>query len=232
MIDRTKFAYLTYNDMLSKIETGEINEYDICYSKDRLVTYLITEDLHPLEIRARVYVFNSISEAETKLNEARDTYTGQVVAVLNDDTYRGYIVNQKNNRYTVAPLWENPGTINYDTLGNRPIVNLIGTLDLPITVSELNEGTYKIKGQYKISNLDETVYLSASDVIIIVENNADSVKIKRITSDDITDYIVTSSGVSRDTYITSSDLNAKIDARINENFSQITTEQINSLFHN
>ena len=29
MTDRIKFAYLTYGDMLSKLESGEINEYDI-----------------------------------------------------------------------------------------------------------------------------------------------------------------------------------------------------------
>ena len=89
MTDRTKFAYLTYGDMLSKLESGEINEYDIIYSKDQYVTYLITEDLQPLQLRSRVYVFDSISEAETKLNESTDTYIGQVVAILDNDTYRG-----------------------------------------------------------------------------------------------------------------------------------------------
>ena len=64
MTDRIKFAYLTYGDMLSKLESGEINEYDIIYSKDQYVTYLITEDLQPLQLRSRVYVFDSIDEAE------------------------------------------------------------------------------------------------------------------------------------------------------------------------
>ena len=202
MTDRIKFAYLTYGDMLSKLESGEINEYDIIYSKDQYVTYLITEELKPLQLRSRVYVFDSISEAEIKLNETTDTYVGQVVAILDNDTYRGYIVNQKNDKFTVTPLWEHSEPIDYDTLGNRPIVNLVGTLDKPIMVSELDNGIYRIKGQYKISDLEETIYLSASDIICTVVKNNQNIEIKKITSDNITDYIITNSDISKNTYVT------------------------------
>ena len=202
MTDRIKFAYLTYDDMLSKLESGDLNEYDIIYSKDKYVTYLITEELKPLQLRSRVYIFDSVSEAEIKLNESTDTYTGQVVSILYNDTYRGYIVNQKSGKFIVTPLWEHPEQIDYDTLGNRPIVNLIGTLDEPIMVSELDDGIYRIKGQYKISDLEETIYLSASDILMTVSKNNQNIEIKKITSDNITDYIVTTSDISKNTYVT------------------------------
>ena len=202
MTDRIKFAYLTYGDMLSKLESGEINEYDIIYSKDQYVTYLITEDLQPLELRTRVYVFDSVNEAETKLNESTDTYIGQVVAILDNDICRGYIVNQKSGKFTVTPLWEHSEPIDYDTLGNRPIINLVGTVGKPIMVSELDDGIYRIKGQYKISDLEETIYLSASYIIITVSKNNQNIEIKKITSDNITDYIVTTSDISKNTYVT------------------------------
>ena len=202
MTDRIKFAYLTYDDMLSKLESGDLNEYDIIYSKDKYVTYLITEELKPLQLRSRVYVFDSVSEAEIKLNESTDTYTGQVVSILYNDTYRGYIVNQKSGKFTVTPLWEHSEPIDYDTLGNRPIINLVGTVGKPIMVSELDDGIYRIKGQYKISDLEETIYLSASDIIITVLKNNQNIEIKKITSDDITDYIIDNSDISKNTYIT------------------------------
>lgn len=202
MTDRVKFAYLTYEDMLSKIDSGDLNEYDIIYSKDKYITYLITEELKPLQLRSRVYVFDSVSEAETKLNESTDTYIGQVVAILNDGIYRGYIVNKERDIFTTTPLWEHPEPIDYDTLGNRPIVNLVGTLDEPIMVSELDNGIYRIKGQYKISDLEETIYLSASDIICTVVKNNQNIEIKKITSDNITDYIITNSDISKNTYIT------------------------------
>ena len=202
MTDRIKFAYLTYDDMLSKLESGDLNEYDIIYSKDKYVTYLITEELKPLQLRSRVYIFDSVSEAEIKLNESTDTYIGQVVSILYNDTYRGYIVNQKSGKFIVTPLWEHPEQIDYDTLGNRPIVNLVGTLDKPIMVSELDDGIYRIKGQYKISDLEETIYLSASDILMTVSKNNQNIEIKKITSDDITDYIITNSNISKNTYVT------------------------------
>ena len=202
MTDRVKFAYLTYEDMLSKLDTGELNEYDICFSKDRSVIYLITEELQPLELRSKVYVFDSVCEAETKLNEAIDTYIGQIVAILNDGIYRGYIVNKENDIFTTTPLWEHTEPIDYDTLGNRPIINLVGTLDEPIMVSELDTGIYRIKGQYKISSLEDTIYLSASDIICTVAKDTKGITVKRITSDDITDYFITSSDISKNSYIT------------------------------
>ena len=133
-----KLAYLTYDDMLKNLESGEIDQYDVIFSRDRLVTYLISENLKPIEFRSRVYVFSSVDEAEEKLNTSTDTYVGQVVSILYKNRFRGYIVNTVDDKFTVAPLWEHPDQIDYDTLGNRPIVNIEGTLDNPIIVSELD----------------------------------------------------------------------------------------------
>ena len=197
-----KLAYLSYDDMLQSIKTGEIDQYDIIYSKDKLVTYLISENLEPIEFRSRVYVFNSISEAEEKLNAATDTYIGQVVAILCNDKFRGYIVNRIDDQFAVTPLWEHPEPIDYDTLGNRPIINLVGTLDDPIMVSELDCGIYNIKGQYKISNLIETIYLSASSVIVMVKKDGDATRIKHITTDQITDFFISGDSITFQEYIT------------------------------
>lgn len=197
-----KFGFLTVKQMLNAINSHQLQTYNICFTKDTHQIFVIKENLEPLEIHSRVYVFDSISEAETKLNESTDTYIGQVVAILDNDTYRGYIVNQKSGKFTVTPLWEHSEPIDYDTLGNRPIVNLVGTLDEPIMVSELDDGIYRIKGQYKISDLEKTIYLSASDILMTVSKNNQNTEIKKITSDDITDYIITNSDIYKNTYVT------------------------------
>ena len=197
-----KLAYLTYDDMLKKLEIGEIDQYDVIFSKDKLVTYLISENLEPIEFRSKIYVFSSIEEAEEKLNVATDTYDGQVVSILYKDKFRGYIVNTVDDKFTVAPLWEHPDKIDYDTLGNRPIVNIEGTLDNPIVVSELDGGIYNIKGQYKISNLIETIYLSVSSVIVMVEKDGDAIHVKHITTDQITDFFISSDSVYSREYVT------------------------------
>lgn len=193
----SRLAYLTYEDMLQKIQTKELDEYDIIYSKDRLITYLISENLEPIEIRSRVYIFNSIEEAETKLNESTDTYIGQIVSILYENTYRGYIVNQKNDKYIVIPLWENPEPIDYNTLGNQPIINLVGTLDEPIIVNELESGIYKISGRYKITQTDLTVYLNPNVNIFIIDKTNGIISIKKISNEEIIDYTVENDIVSK-----------------------------------
>ena len=220
----SRLAYLTYEDMLQKIQTKELDEYDIIYSKDRLITYLISENLEPIESRSRVYIFNSIEEAETKLNESTDTYIGQIVSILYEDTYRGYIVNQKNDKYIVIPLWECPEPIDYNTLGNQPIINLIGTLDEPIIVNELESGIYKISGRYKITQTDLTVYLNPNVNIFIIDKTDGIISIKKISNEEIIDYTVENDIVSKTNititenylfkngYVTSTYVDKKIEA--------------------
>ena len=199
---RTKFVYLSYDDITTGIENGVLDEFDMCITKDTHEIYVVREDLTPFAIKSKVYIFDSVEEANTQLNANTDTYIGQIVAVLCNDTYRGYIVNSIDSQFTVTPLWENPEQIDYNTLGNRPIVNLTGTLDDPIVVSELYNGIYNIKGQYKISNLIETIYLSASSVLIMVEKDGSVTHIKHITTDKIADFFISDNSVTSHEYIT------------------------------
>lgn len=203
--DRVKFGYLTYDDMLQKIDDGTLDQNDVIYTKDTKETYIISSDLEPIALKSKVYVYNSMTEAIREINKNTDTYIGQIVSILEGDTYRGYIVNQKINQenaiYTVVPLTD-ISSIDYNTLGNKPIINLIGTLDRPVTISQLDNGTYSIIGQYKIDNSEETIYLNASPVIALVEKNNELISVKKISSQEIVDYIVSKKGYEKKSYVT------------------------------
>lgn len=202
---KIKFGYLSYDEMLARIESGELNEYDVIYSKDRLTTFVISEELKPIEIRSRVYVYNSVGEAVKEINENTDTYIGQIVSILEGNVYRGYIVNQNTKQgsfpFTVKPLTDT-SSIDYNTLGNRPIENIIGSLEEPIIISELSNGIYSVKGQYKIADTEETIFLAASSVLFIVEKSAEGILIKKITSSEIIDYSIKDSVVSSSSIVT------------------------------
>lgn len=200
---RTKFVYLSYDDITASIGNGVLDGYDMCITKDTHEFYIIKEDLTPFAIKSKVYVFDSVEEANTQLNENTDTYVGQIVAILCNDTYRGYIVNSVDGQFTVTPLWENSEQIDYNTLGNRPIVNLEGIVGNTIIVDELDNGIYNIKGQYKIDSSDITLNISANEILFMVEKSDDSIKIKQISHDNITDYLVLDGVITSDTYITS-----------------------------
>lgn len=202
MNNRAKWAYLSYNSIQQKIDEGVLDSYDVIYTKDTHENYIITPELDIWSVRSRIYTFDSVSEANEKLNINTDTYKGQIVAILNDDKYKAYIVNQNENSiYYTTPLSEDH--IDYNTLGNKPIENLVGTLDEPIIITSLSSGHYKIKGQYKIANSEETVYLSATGDLFILEDNL----IKRITKDTITDYIINNDVIVKKVYITDEYLN-------------------------
>jgi len=203
--NRAKFGYLSYDDMLQKITDGVLDQHDIVFTKDTKETYIISPDAEPIALKSKVYVYNSMTEAIREINRNTDTYIGQIVSILDGDTYRGYIVNQntkyRTTSYTVSPLTDT-SSIDYNTLGNKPIINLIGTLDEPITLSELSNGTYSIIGQYKVKDSEETIYLNASPTVVIIEKDNNKTFIKKISSSEIIDYVITDDIVEKKAYAT------------------------------
>lgn len=188
--NRTNLAYLSYDDMLERLSKGTINQYDVVFTNDTFETFIISEELEPKPLKSRVYIFSSVTEAIQKLNKNTDTYAGQLVSILNGDSYRGYIVNLKNGVYTVNALNE-LSSIDYDTLGNKPIINLVGESDNPIIISDLEDGTYSVTGHFKIALDDITTHLNPNATIFIIEHGEEITYVKKIATKEIVDYEVT-----------------------------------------
>lgn len=187
MNTRAKWAYLSYDSMIEKIQDGTLDAYDVIYCTTTKENYIVSPDLQPWSVKSKIYTFNTIDEANISLNTNTDTYVGQIVSVLSNDTYKGYIVNKNENSYYVEPI----NNLDYDLLKNIPIKNIIGSLDYEIILDSLSSGVYKIKGQYKITQNDTTTYLSTSgDFILIDSSSSINIFIKRITKDTITDFKV------------------------------------------
>lgn len=79
------------------------------------------------------------------------------------------------------------------------IPKLIGTLDNELILSELKDGVYLIKGQHRITETSEPVFLAASYIIAIVATSGLTKKVRRITVDDIEDYDVTGGIITKNT---------------------------------
>ena len=201
MNTRAKWAYLPYDSIQPKIDEGILDQFDVIYTSDSHENLIITPDLTLWSVRSRIYTFDSVADANTALNTNTDTYKGQIVSILNGDKYTAYVVNQDSNGvYSVTTL--SAENVNYDNLGNRPIENLVGTLDVSIIVENLDTGMYKIKGQYKIYNGEDTVYLSADGDLFIVEISATEKFIKRFTKKTIQDFVISDGEIKKNTYIT------------------------------
>ena len=193
---RTKFVYLSYDDITTSIGNGVLDEYDMCITKDTHEIYVVREDLTPFAIKSKVYVFDSVEEANTQLNVNTDTYVGQIVSILVDDKYKGYIVNRDSQgSYYVNKLTE-------DDISKNGIVYLKGTLSNKLIIFELGEGIYSIEGQYQIVP-DGTVYMTGGKELFICSNGS----VHHVNGNSIEKYTVADDGtVNIETYLTSADL--------------------------
>lgn len=201
-MQRAKFSYINRDEIEKYINAGKIDVHDIVYTKDTHENIFIGSDLSVNSVRSKIYRFSDVSNAEKSLNSATDTYEGQIVAILTDGAYTAYIVNKNSGgTYFVTKLSEDVKTLNYDNLGNRPIDNLDGTLDNPITISDLETGIYKVRGQYKICSGDITTYLSSNDNFFLVDHDGTEVTIRKITAHNIIDYVVSNNSIVSQTNI-------------------------------
>lgn len=204
---RAKFGYLTYDDMVAKIADEQLDEYDICYTKDTHECYIVSEDKVPVAIKSKVNTYSSTDDAEKDLNYSISTYEGQIVAVKYNDRFRAYIVEKNNDGFFVTPLDVARDVIDYNTLGNRPIVNIRGTTESPIIISELSEGIYHVSGQYTISPLDQNINLAMRDILFITDGKGN---IQKISGKSIVNYSVTNGEVKEDIFATQSYVDSKL----------------------
>lgn len=90
------------------------------------------------------------------------------------------------------------------------IPEFTGTMQNPIILSSLDDGLYQIKGQHKITAEDDTTFYSMTSIICVVQTLDEKKKIKRITADEIIDYVVNEDlSVARDIIVTESYLESK-----------------------
>lgn len=199
--DHSKFIYADYDAIQDGIHRGEIDINDILYTKDTHENVIVGSDYNVYPVQCRVYRFNDTSSANTILNERTDTYAGQIVAILGEKgNYSAYIVNKRiNGKFAVDPLNINDpnSSIDYNTLGNRPIINLEGETFSPIILDKQNDGIYKVSGSYKLSDSVDTTFYGGNSYLFLIETKDDNSKlIKRIGAGEITDYILTDKGVT------------------------------------
>lgn len=244
--NRVKYAYLDYSDISTRIKNGEIDQYDVVFTKDTHEQYLIKDDLSLLNIKSRIYCFDSIISAKEKLNSNTDTYEGQIVAIADNDSgvYHGYIVNKSNDEYIITSLTDNGNKIDYDSLVHRPIINKTGSLANPLTIGELDNGLYSVSGEYRIFLEYPTIFSSSINHLFVVEKENDKIYVKDVQAKKTVIYVlsngqvsiedvITSNYLTENQYITETDFDAKIKAldfvtrnKISDYVKQITTEYL------
>ena len=94
----------------------------------------------------------------------------------------------------------------YDDLADTPIINKIGSMGEEIILSDLDDGAYSIKGHYKISESLNTVHISSSNVIILIESDENYKYITKLGANKVNVYKIdiATKEVTKDGYVTES----------------------------
>lgn len=194
-----KYAYIDDSEIQERINSGELDPYDIIFAKQSHTQYIVKPDLTLFDITGKLYSFNSISEANEILNSQTNTYQGQLVSIYSDSlqVYQGYIVNKnETGTFYVTPLWESGGESDYNALQNIPIANLVGD---GIILSTKDTGLYKVVGSYKISPYDEEMRIATNAMLFFVEKNT---YVKEISPSYIRYYQISNTEIIESNYIT------------------------------
>lgn len=81
--DRVKFAYLTYDDMMTKLQNGELNQYDRIDVIDRNhMEYIITPELEAIPMAA---IEDDPTVPDWAKNATKPSYTPEEVGAVNAD---------------------------------------------------------------------------------------------------------------------------------------------------
>lgn len=96
------------------------------------------------------------------------------------------------------------GATSYNDLADIPVINKTGSIGAEIILSELDDGNYSIKGQYKISSTSTTVSVSSVNTMFLIESDGDFKNITKLGAKKICvyKYNVVSGEVVTDEYIT------------------------------
>ena len=199
------FGYIKESEINQGLATGKLARYSIVYTSDTHTQFLIDENLTPIEIKSRVSVFNSVEEANDKLNKDSTTYVGQIVSISNGNYYQAYSVQNKDGKYYVKAVHD-PN--DYAQLTNKPIELSNGTTENPIILSDLADGIYMVQGVFYAPGETNTTTTLIGKYVAI-ESVGTLKYITQISSNSIEKYIIDGNKVTKENYITDTYLESK-----------------------
>ena len=206
--NQIRFGWLNKAEMLEAIHNGDLNKYDVCFTKDTHEEFIINSKLEPISIKSRLRIYGSVDAATQDINEDKTlTYPGEILSIRDGEKFIAYVVNELDNEYFVTPVYADR-MIDYNGLQNAPIKNLEGSVTNPIILTDLVDGFYKVTGHFIIPTGTEVTSI-VGNFIIIETTGLDEKIIKRINSNSIFNYYISGDNISTDKYVTEEYINAQ-----------------------
>ncbi len=173
-------------------------------------------------------LINQITEnISSKINLTEYTKREDVLSLLDDK------VGNLEDKQTVIDYIKD---LSYNVLKDTPIKNVGGSLTNTVIISDLEDGIYKIKGQYAIGGNNTTIQSSFDDTYFIVTHEKDRTAITSICGKSILLYFIeadgsylfdryiTESWLENKDFITSENIQEYVREVIGENINQVVSE--------
>ena len=194
--DSKCIAWVTIDNTLEYVE-GDKQITDVKYIGSNLMFFTGDKLLFSYDVSMTDEDRDHIIE-EVKKTIGLDNYVkSSELSTLLDN-----IIGNLEDKSTVV---EYINSLSYNKLSDVPITNLIGTLVVPVKISSLDDGIYKIKGQCIIGGNYTSVQSSADDVLYLVSHDSDtsSTTITKMQGKSITLYFIQQDGeYTTDRYVT------------------------------
>lgn len=137
-------------------------------------------------------------------------------------------------------------SLSYRKLTDKPIEYLIGSITIPIIISDLNDGIYKIKGPFMIGGNNTSIHSSPDDVFFVVSHDEDThgTSITQIQGNSIllyfiqqdgdykTDKYVTEQWINEQNFMSADSVKDYVQAQINESISNLIDQKIDKALDN
>lgn len=228
-----RFAYASTREKAEEsLRQGIISHPSVCYIKDGNYLLFVTKD-NRLDF---VSGYNQITDIKSLdgvlyfmtgddvIYTADAAITPDILERVKDDVANAINLNEYAKNKDIVTLLDSKigdldgkdsvrsyvDTLSYNSVSDIPITNLYGSLTKTIVVSGLDDGVYKIKGQYQLGGNHQTIQLSADDVFFIVAHNHanSSIIITQLMGNQIRIYTIEADGsYVSDQYITESYIN-------------------------
>ena len=238
---KSKLAYLSYDQIQTKIDQGLLDEYDLIFEKNTHEMFLLDKNKTLVPIKSRIDLYPSASNAITAINAKTDTYEGQIINILEDGKYVPYSIylNLTTGNYGITRV----GTKDYDQLDNKPITNI--TADNEVVLANLDDGIYTLIGNYRICDLDTTHRMAVARKFFIIESLSDNnnnviTHVTEINGLRIFNYTCSNTEFVEDRYILASEIDDNVDDVLDREFDgradqyvaahQATNQEIIDLF--
>ena len=211
---KSKLAYLSYDQIQTKIDQGLLDEYDLIFEKNEHVLYILDKEKNIVPVTSRIDSYQSEASAITALNSKTDTYEGQIVNILINGKYIPYTVNKDSSAVVDTYYVTRIGIDDYNDLINKPVENIVATQE--VILSELDDGIYSLVGNYRISDQDTTHRMVTSKEFVIKEtatdeDNIEYIHITEISGKSIKNYICTDVSFIEDRYVLFSELGNEVE---------------------